>query len=123
MYSFEPKRDHTAEYAQGGDIFQYLIDFAKKYDLEKYCRTGTRVTDCSWDDIKGHWKIQLTDLITNEKLDDEADILVNASGLLNQWKWPTIQGLDDFQGHLVHSANWDESVELEGKRIALIGNG
>lgn len=36
---------------------------------------------------------------------------------------PSIAGLDDFGGHVFHSARWDHSVELAGRRIAIVGNG
>lgn len=50
-------------------------------------------------------------------------MLIAASGILNWWKWPDIPGLHDFKGHLVHSANWDHSYDVTGKRVALIGGG
>ncbi len=36
---------------------------------------------------------------------------------------PAIAGLDDFGGHVFHSARWDHAVPLRGRRIAVIGNG
>jgi cation diffusion facilitator CzcD-associated flavoprotein CzcO len=48
---------------------------------------------------------------------------VNASGILNNWKWPSIPGLQSFKGQLLHSAHYDESADLTGKRVGLIGNG
>jgi hypothetical protein len=37
-------------------------------------------------------------------LQDEADILVNASGILNKWSWPKIECLDSYNGKLLQSA-------------------
>lgn len=56
-------------------------------------------------------------------INDYCDILVNASGILNNWQWPAIKGLDRYKGTLLHTANWDENVSLEGKHVGLIGNG
>jgi hypothetical protein len=47
----------------------------------------------------------------DEIFEDQCDVLVSASGALNEWKWPTIPGLHDFKGKLIHSANWDESYD------------
>lgn len=44
-------------------------------------------------------------------------------GQLNLPHYPEIEGLDDFKGKLMHSARWDWSYPLEGKRIGIIGNG
>lgn len=54
---------------------------------------------------------------------DEADIVINGTGILNNWKWPLIQGLHNFSGPLIHSANWDDTVSLKDKRVAVIGIG
>ncbi|KAL7003858.1 hypothetical protein EMMF5_006612, partial [Cystobasidiomycetes sp. EMM_F5] len=44
-------------------------------------------------------------------------------GVLNKWKWPSILGLQDFKGTLLHSANYDTSVDLTDKTVAVIGSG
>lgn len=43
--------------------------------------------------------------------------------MFSKWKWPAIKGRETFKGSMVHSANWDDSVQLEGKRVAVIGSG
>lgn len=42
---------------------------------------------------------------------DQCDILIQATGALNNWKWPSIPGLHDFKGKLLHSAIWDEEYD------------
>jgi cation diffusion facilitator CzcD-associated flavoprotein CzcO len=42
---------------------------------------------------------------------------------LIQPKWPDIPGLNSFQGQKFHSARWDHSVDLTGRRVAVIGTG
>jgi cation diffusion facilitator CzcD-associated flavoprotein CzcO len=44
-------------------------------------------------------------------LKDVCDVFLSASGVLNDWKWPTIPGLHTFKGKLLHSAAWDESYD------------
>lgn len=36
---------------------------------------------------------------------------------------PDYDGINNYKGSLFHSSNWDHTVDLKGKRIALIGNG
>lgn len=50
-------------------------------------------------------------------------VLINATGTLNNWKWPDIPGLQDFKGTLLHSANWDPATTWNGKTVAVIGTG
>ncbi len=52
-----------------------------------------------------------------------AETFVTAWGQLNRPKLPPIEGRDDFAGPAFHSAHWDASVDLAGKRVAVIGNG
>ncbi|EXJ84555.1 cyclohexanone monooxygenase [Capronia epimyces CBS 606.96] len=122
-YSWEPKYDWSAVYAKAPEINQYFNDFAKKNRLEEYIKLQHQVVGAHWNDSRGEWDVQVTDLRSGNVFDARCDILVNAAGILNAWRWPAIPGLHNFQGKLVHSANWDHSVELEGKRVGLIGNG
>lgn len=41
----------------------------------------------------------------------------------SHYRWPDIPGLNDFEGHVTHSANWQHDYDYSGKRIAVIGNG
>lgn len=42
---------------------------------------------------------------------DQCDVVIQATGALNDWKWPNISGLHDFKGKLMHSASWDENYD------------
>lgn len=46
-----------------------------------------------------------------------------ANYLASDWHWPNIPGLDQFQGHICHSAEWDHNYDYSDKRVAVIGNG
>ncbi|KAG5725051.1 putative sterigmatocystin biosynthesis monooxygenase stcW [Termitomyces sp. T112] len=133
-WSFEPKHDWSAVYASSDEIRNYFESFATKYALHKYVKLQHRVDNATWNSQTDSWDVEITDLARpegksdnsqapREKVIDHANILVNASGVLNAWKWPDIAGLHDFKGLLLHTADWDRSVNLEGKRVGLIGNG
>jgi hypothetical protein len=55
--------------------------------------------------------LQIQDLRTGATFADSCDILLSASGVLNDWKWPSIPGLHKFKGMLLHSAKWDEEYD------------
>lgn len=76
-----------------------------------------------WIDGTGEWRVQIKDLVGDCVVEETCDILINAAGVLNQWRWPEIPGLHEFKGELMHSANWNEKTDLRGKRVGLIGNG
>ena len=52
-----------------------------------------------------------------------ADIVVSAVGCSAPRGYPEIEGLADFSGDLMHTAQWDATVDLAGKRVAVVGTG
>ncbi|CAG9943089.1 unnamed protein product [Clonostachys rosea f. rosea IK726] len=122
-WSFEPKLDWSAVYPPAREIFEYFDGFANKYGLKQFIRTSHQVVGAYWNDTRGGYDVKVKDVATGNIVDDECDILINASGILNNWRYPAIPGLDKFKGTLLHTANWDDSVSLEGKTVGLIGNG
>ena len=92
-------------------------------------RFNVQVTGAAWDEQSAQWKIKgrrtLQDGAT-EELEDECDVFLYCTGLLNNWQWPNLDGLRDFKGRLVHSARWPEDFEAsqwKGQRVAVIGSG
>ncbi|MFE9790015.1 flavin-containing monooxygenase [Nocardia salmonicida] len=53
----------------------------------------------------------------------EAEHVVVATGALADPIIPDLPGLDRFEGKVFHSSQWDRSVDLHGKRVAVIGTG
>lgn len=127
-YSFEQNPDWTREYPSQEEILEYLIGVAEKYKLYRYIRFNTSVEEARWDDAEMKWKVDVK--VSGDKESEfsnkytiTTDYLVSAVGQLNQPRYPNIPGIDDFKGKMMHSARWDWSYGLEGKRIAVIGNG
>ncbi|MFI9506206.1 flavin-containing monooxygenase [Nocardia sp. NPDC052566] len=117
-WSFEPKSDWPLRFSEQGAIHAYMREVAGKYDLERFIRFGTEVTDAEFDERTGRWTITTADggnLV--------ADLLVPAVGQLSRPAMPNIPGIDTFTGPAFHSAEWDHDVDLTGKRIACIGTG
>ncbi|KAF5373273.1 hypothetical protein D9615_007390 [Tricholomella constricta] len=114
-WSFEPKVDWSSVYAGSDEISAYFSSFASKYSLHRYVKLQHVVTNATWDATTDSWMIEVTDLATGTAVQDRADILINAAGVLNAWRWPDIAGLHDFKG--------DRGVDLTGKHVGLIGNG
>ncbi|KAH7089256.1 hypothetical protein FB567DRAFT_493912 [Paraphoma chrysanthemicola] len=120
-YSFEPNPNWSAYYSGAPEIQEYFVRFYKKYDLESFMKFNHKVISATWDDKLGHYDVEL--LHQGEIVHDWCHVLVNGSGVVNQWKWPAIAGLNEFKGKLVHSAAWDPSVGHKGKKVAVIGTG
>lgn len=107
---------------------RYLVSVAQKYELYQYVRFNSSVESAKWDDATKKWH---TEVRVEGSKDSEfgsqyvikSDFLVSAVGQLNQPKLPNIDGLNEFSGKLMHSARWDWTYDLRGKKVAIIGNG
>lgn len=127
-YSFEQNPDWTREYPGQEEILQYLQGVAQKYELYRYVRFNSAVESAKWDDVTKKWRTAVSvqgvkDAEFGSSYTITSDFLVSAVGQLNLPKLPDIPGLDEFQGKLMHSARWDWSYDIRGKKVAIIGNG
>jgi cation diffusion facilitator CzcD-associated flavoprotein CzcO len=50
-------------------------------------------------------------------------VLICAAGPLSEPSLPDVPGLAGFAGEVFHSARWDHSFDLDGKRVAVVGTG
>lgn len=124
IFPFEPNPSWSKCYVGGAEIQEYILNTVEKYGLKDAIQFDTRLIRSIWDESSGKWNLQLQLGGKDGKIvEDEADILINASGILNQHKMPTIKGMDQFKGKILHTAAWDTSYNYEGKKIAVIGNG
>lgn len=115
-YSFEPNPDWSRTFAPGPEICAYFERVAKKYNVQDFVRFNESVPVCEFEN--GRWRIE-----TSQGRHDEADIVIAATGVLHVPNKANIPGLEDFKGACFHSAEWDHSVPLEGKRVGVIGTG
>ncbi|RAL02669.1 flavin-containing monooxygenase [Aspergillus ibericus CBS 121593] len=122
QFSWAPSAEWTSFYSSAGEILQYFKTVVKDYGLMKYMRLNSRVVGAIWDEESAQWHLQI-ERTDGTVFEDRAHILINASGVLNKWKWPAIPGRETFKGPMLHSANWDDTVELKDKRVAVIGSG
>jgi cation diffusion facilitator CzcD-associated flavoprotein CzcO len=76
-----------------------------------------------WDEEEKKWILTIKDMKTGEEFKDEAPIIVNASGILSQPKMPDLPGMKEFEGRILHTARYDTSIDVKGKRVALVGAG
>jgi cation diffusion facilitator CzcD-associated flavoprotein CzcO/acetyl esterase/lipase len=117
-FSFEPNPDWSRSFASQDEIHAYLRRCAQKYGLATHLRCHAEVGEASFDEAAGLWRVRLRD-----GAELSARILITATGQLSNPAMPRIEGLDSFRGPAFHSSCWDHSVDLSGKRVAVIGTG
>jgi cation diffusion facilitator CzcD-associated flavoprotein CzcO len=117
-FSFAQRRDWSRLCSPQAEIHGYLHDVARSKDVERHVQCGRTVTACTWDEAAAQWRID-----TAEGDVYEADAIVLATGQLHQAAHPAIEGIETFAGRSFHSAQWDHSYAMTGKRVAVVGTG
>ena len=121
-YSFEPAHHWTEFFSQQPELQQYFEDCLDKYDVRKSFRFSTEVIAADYNEEKATWFTRLRNPDGSEET-LESRILVSAVGQLNRPSIPDIPGRDTFPGPAMHSAQWDPTTDLRGKRVVVIGSG
>lgn len=117
-FSFAPNPQWSRLYPLQVEIKDYLQDCARRFGILDRIRFNEDVVDAQWDDEAQLWRIT-----TASGYECTAATLVAATGPFSQPSVPDIDGMADFGGTVLHSARWDHSVDLAGKRVAVIGTG
>ena len=120
--SREVNPDWSSYYPAGVEYQDYLVGLADKYKLRECTRFRTEVQALWWDDDRKQWQIHFVDADGHRDI-SFASVVVTAAGYLNRPRWPDIKGRETFAGSSVHSALWDSSLDLTGKKVAIIGAG
>lgn len=117
-YSYAPNPEWPRRYSQQPDILDYIRRLADEYGLRSRIRCGAEVTAARFDEDAARWELTLAD---GTRL--RARFLIPAVGQLSNPALPRIDGVGTFAGPAFHSARWRHDVDLEGKRVAVIGTG
>lgn len=117
-FSFEPNPEWTRAFSGWEEILNYIKAVTDKHELRPHIQFNKDVVSAKFDEDKGLWTVTTTD---GEHY--VARAVISAVGGLANPAYPNIPGLDGFQGQTVHTARWDENLDLTGKRVALIGSG
>jgi cation diffusion facilitator CzcD-associated flavoprotein CzcO len=115
--SFAPNPDWTDRYSRQPEIWAYLQRCARDHGLLPHVRFDHDVRSAAWDDEARRWSIETSRGALT------AELLVMATGPLSAPAVPDLPGVERFQGRVFHSARWDHSFDLAGRRVAVVGTG
>lgn len=117
-YSFEPD-DHWSEFfARQPELQAYFQAVMDKHNITPNVRFDTTVRCAEWDEATSLWAVHLDKGETVH-----ARAVISAVGQLNAPHIPDFSGAQTFTGPAFHTARWDHGVDLDGKRVVMIGAG
>jgi cation diffusion facilitator CzcD-associated flavoprotein CzcO len=115
QYTFDKNAEWSHLFSPQPEIEGYFSGAAERFGIVPHIRFGEEVLEAVFEGAA--WRVKTS------KGEYTADFLVAASGVLHKPRMADIPGVDKFEGALFHSARWDHSVPLDGKRVAVVGTG
>jgi cation diffusion facilitator CzcD-associated flavoprotein CzcO len=117
-FSFAPNPRWSHMYAHSDEIRAYMEECADRYGVRPHIHFDSEFTGARWDGELQRWTVSIGGVPALR-----TRFLVGGFGGLNRPTFPEIDALESFEGPVFHSAQWDHSVQIEGKRIGVIGTG
>jgi cation diffusion facilitator CzcD-associated flavoprotein CzcO len=119
----------SKKYVYGDEIFEHAQRIATTFDLYDNALFSTQVTNLEWDEAEQKWLIE-----TDRGDRFRARFVAMGTGPMTRPKLPGIEGIEDFAGHMFHTARWDYDFtggdrsgapmeNLRDKRVGIIGTG
>ena len=121
-YSFEEHfGKQIASYPPRAVLFDYIEGRVKKAGVRDWIRFRTPVRDVSYNEASGKFTVTSQDLPSGEKSSEEFDHVVVATGHFSTPNVPHFDGLDRFNGRVLHAHDFRDAVEFKDKDILIIG--
>jgi monooxygenase len=123
-YSFRPWTDPQA-IAGGPSILDYVRDTARRNDVESRIRFHHKVVSAEWSSDTAYWTVRAHRSDTDETVELTCSFLFCCSGYYryDQGYTPEFDGIDRYQGRVVHPQHWPADLDYAGRRVVVIGSG
>jgi 4-hydroxyacetophenone monooxygenase len=121
-YSFGRNDEFSEYYARQPELFRYFSGLLEEHGIAEHVRWQSEVERAVWDEDSAKWHVTFHGP-DGKKETRSVNVVISGVGILNRPLIPELPNLDRFHGPVFHSAQWDHSVDLHGKRVALVGAG
>ncbi|HEY1778707.1 MAG TPA: FAD-dependent oxidoreductase [Solirubrobacteraceae bacterium] len=112
---------YPGQYCPWPENKKYFDWVADDFDVRGDIMFDTEVSSLTWDEVSATWQIAIDGPDGPDVLSSSA--VITAVGFLSRPQVPAIEGQLEFQGESWHTARWPEDLDLNGKRVAVIGSG
>jgi len=121
-FPFRPWRGEKA-IVDGESIRTYVEDTAREFGIDRNIRFRHRVVRAAWSSADARWTVDADSPDGPRRF--SASFLFLCSGYYDyeQGYRPVWPGEAGFRGETVHPQSWPEELELNGKRVVVIGSG
>lgn len=120
-FSFARNANWSGYFSKRDELYAYFERCTDEFGIRDKIELNCEVKGMSFDQSTSLWTVSYVQ--AGEEKTINANVVVSAVGQLNRPVIPDFDGLERFKGRAFHSARWEHDVELEGKRVAVIGTG
>lgn len=117
-----PFPEGTDDFPTSGQLHRYLESFCDHFDLRRHIKLSTRVRG-----IERDGKEWIVDVETKSEdgaitaRSERFDKVLVATGSFSEPIYPTIEGLNSFEGPKIHSINFHNESQFKGQNVLLVG--
>jgi 4-hydroxyacetophenone monooxygenase len=120
-HTFGVEYAYPYAYCPRDENLKYMQWVADKFGLRKHIHFNTEATSIIWDEATQMWDVTARALSGARSW--RVNAVISCVGFLSRPQLPSMEGMDSFQGVACHTAQWPVALNLEGKRVAVIGSG
>jgi cation diffusion facilitator CzcD-associated flavoprotein CzcO len=123
-FGFEPWTDEDS-IASGDKIMRYLHRTVDEHDLLRHITFGVKVDRFEWSTPDRCWTVYAHTTSGGAPRVYTCSWLVATTGYFRYegGHQPEFAGLEAFRGAFVHPQHWPEDLDVDGKRVVVIGSG
>ncbi len=116
--------DNPKSFADAPNILKYLNEAASEYKIKDKIKYQTKVLSANFDTQNKLWSITTKDKNENEEI-YHSRFLFSCTGYYNydEGYTPDFNGMENFQGKIIHPQHWPENLDYKNKRVVVIGSG
>lgn len=122
-YRFKPWTGDPIASAEA--ILTYMGEVIEENDLAQHIRYKHKILSANWDSDAGLWTLEAVRTDTDEPLVFTCNFLWMCQGYYKHAKGytPEWDGMEDYEGQIVHPQTWPEDLDYKGKKVLVIGSG
>ena len=111
--------------ASGDEILGYMGEVISENDLDRHIRYGHSISSAHWSTEERRWTLEVTRTDTGRKVRFTGDFLWMCQGYYrhSEGYTPEWEGMDQFEGEIVHPQTWPDDLDYAGKQVVVIGSG
>ncbi|MEX1080697.1 MAG: NAD(P)/FAD-dependent oxidoreductase [Halofilum sp. (in: g-proteobacteria)] len=103
-------------------LFDYIKGRAKKNDVRRYIQFNRAVRWVTYDEKADKFAVTVEDLTMKETTTEEFDYVICSTGHFSIPNMPYFPGFEQFPGRILHSHNFRDAGEFEGKNLLVMGS-